>query len=148
MTDEEARTAIKAVIAGADPSGVIWPYNALSHQLDEWPGLFGQDGHGWIIKRKSIETEWKGSGNRERQFWTYDIWGLYPFRTGKEGDNSDDEFSVLVDAVQAAFVASPTLDLDWMERHELLQVDTISTVNCGEVTMHIALGRLKLRLCC
>lgn len=147
MTDEEARNAIKAVIATADTTGVIWPYNALSHDLNQWPGLFGSARRGWIIKRRAIEADWK-NGTRDRQFWTYDIWTFYPFRTGKIGDNSDDEFGAVLDAVEAAFVTNPRLDLEWVEKHDLLQVDSITTIDCGEETLHIGLCTLKLRLCC
>ncbi len=151
MTDSEVRIAIKAIIAAAATEAVIYPWNALSHNLADWPGLFGSSPgsrHGWIIKRASIESEWK-NGVRDRQTWNYDIWGFYSFRTGKEGDNSDDEFAEIIDSIKTGFTAAPRLAIDdEVEKHEQLQVASISTIDCGEETLHIAQCKLKVRLCC
>ncbi len=147
MTDEEVRAAMKTVIATADAAAVIWPYNCLSHDLDEWPGLFGADRHGWIIKRSAIEAEWK-HGGRDRAVWIYDIWGFYGFRTGKEDDNSDDEWAAIIDAVRDGFRAAPTLELAEVERHDLLQVAANTTINCGEETLHFAQCRVRVHICC
>jgi hypothetical protein len=151
MTDQEVRAAIKGIIDAATTGATVWSYNVLSHDLNEWPGLFPlTDGkrHGWIIKRSKIETEWK-HGGRERPVWIYDIWGFYGFRTGKEDDNSDNEFAVIIDAISAGFRAEPRLGIDdEVERHELLQVLINSTIDCGEETLHIAQCKLRVRLCC
>jgi hypothetical protein len=150
MTDQEVRHAIKAIIAAAATTAKVYEWNALSHKLDEWPAIFrtGDVTHGWIIKRFGIESEWKNAV-RDRQVWIYDIWGFYGFRSGKEGDNSDDEFAVIIDAIKTGFTAAPRLAIDdEVEKHEQLQVNVISTIDCGEETLHIAQCRLKVRLCC
>lgn len=145
-TDQEVRHAIKGIIAAADTGAAVYEWNALSHNLAEWPGLFGDPAHGWIIKRAVIDSEWKNA-HFDRQAWTYDVWGFYEFRSGKEGDNSDDEFAVIIAAVKAALADEPKLTLAEVEKHELLQVSQ-TTIDCGEKTLHLAMGRLKVRICC
>ncbi len=148
VTDQEVRHAIKGIIGEADTDAVIYEWNALSHDLAEWPGLFGSSRHGWIIKRSAIATEWK-HGGRERPVWSYDLWFFYGFRTGKEGDNSDDEVGVILDAVGSGLKASPRLGIDdEIEKHELLQVKQNTTINCGEETLHFANCGLKVNICC
>ena len=151
MTDQEVRHAIKGIIAAAASTAKVYEWNVLSHDLGEWPGLFRITGgtHGWIIKRSSTSSEWRNGIGREKPVWEYDIWGFYGFRSGKEGDNSDDEFAVIIDAVAAGLKASPRLGIDdEIERHELLQVNSNTTIDCGEQTLHIAQCRLEVKLCC
>lgn len=150
-TDEEVRQRIKEIIAVPQPDARIWPYNALSHNLAEWPGLFRTEAggtHGWVIKRDPVSSDWKNAG-RSRDVWIYDIWGFYGFRSGNESSNSDNEWSAIVDATRAALKAAPTLDeLAEIERHELLQVVQNTTIDCGEETLHLSRCRLTVRLCC
>jgi len=150
-TDAQIRDAIRDVIVAVHATARVYSWNVLSHDLADWPGLFTTAAggrHGWIIKRASASAEWKGSGGRDRQMLSYDVWGFYGFRTGKLDDNSDDEFSVIVDAVYAAIKASPKLGLECIEEHGLLQWQRITTMNCGEETLHIAMGRLDVIHCC
>jgi hypothetical protein len=147
MTDQEVRHAIKGIISAAATGAAVYEWNVLSHDLAEWPGLFGIPRHGWIIKRAAVESTWKNA-TKERPIWTYDIWGFYAFRSGKEGDNSDDEFAVILDAVSGGFKAKPTLELAEVEKHELLQVISNTTIDCGEETLHLAQCRLKVHICC
>lgn len=151
MTDQEVRHAINDIISAVCPDAKVYEWNVLSHELSEWPGLFRISGgtHGWIIKRSSIETEWK-NGGRERPEWNYDLWGFYAFRSGKEGDNSDDEWSVIIDSIGSALKAEPRLGMEdsEVERHELLQVKAITTIDCGEETLHFANCGLKVKICC
>lgn len=149
--DKQIRNAIKAIIQPAYPSAVIWPYNALSHKLAEWPALLRKsDGkvHGWIIKRVALSAEWK-TANRDRQHPQYDLWGFYGFRQGTETDNSDNEFGEICDTAYLNLKAAPNLNLAGIvERHDLLQFRYIATNNCGEETLHIADARLTVHLCC
>lgn len=149
MTDEQVRHAIKGIINGLYATAKVYEWNVLGHDIAAWPGLFRITGgtHGWIIKRSQISAEWK-HGGRERAEWIYDIWGFYAFRSGKENDNSDDDWAVILDAVRAALKASPTLGLAEVERHELLQVTRNTTIDCGEETLHFAECRLTVKLCC
>ena len=150
VTDAQVRAAAKAIITTPYPAAMIYGWNVLSHQLNEWPGLFRTASggtHGWVIKRTGGPSEWKRL-NCDRRFWVYDIWGFYGFRSGKEGDNSDEEFAVIADAVYAGFKAKPTLDVAEVDEHELLQFDLLTTIDCGEETLHWLKGSLKVRLCC
>ena len=149
MTDEEVKTAIKDIIATACPAAVIWPYNVLSHQLAEWPALFRKADstvEGWMIMRTRIDAHWKNT-SREKATWHYTILGFYGFRTGKEGDNSDDEFAVKLDAIRAGFKAAPTLEIECVEKHDLLQVAANTTIDCGEETLHLANCSLAVHVC-
>lgn len=149
-TDEQIRAAIAGLISGVYPTARVWPYFALGHKRENWPGLFRtEDGgtHGWIVKRASMLAEWK-SVYRDRKTVIYDIWGFYGFRQGKAGDNSDDEFAEICDAVYDAFKASPKLGIDCLGGHELLQFTAIGTLACGEETLHFAQGQLALEPCC
>ena len=151
--DKQTRVKIRDLIAAAYPAAMVYAWNALSHRMDEWPGLFRTSSggtHGWIIKRAAAAGEWKQiSGLRDRQFWTYDIWGFYGFRAGKQGDNSDDEFGEICDTVYEAIRVEPRLAFDGtVEMHELLQWARIATINTGEETLHFAQGRLVVHLCC
>lgn len=151
ITDQEIRHAIAGIITAVTSGAKVYEWNVLSHDLASWPGLFDEPRHGWIIKRSAIESEWKQIiGKRERPTWTYDIWGFYDFRSGKEDDNSDDEFAVIVDAIGVALKNEPRLGLSdsEVEKHELLQVERITTIDCGEETLHLAQCRLKVHLCC
>lgn len=150
VTDAEVRSAAKTLVKTAYPTAQVYGWNALSHQLHEWPGMFRTaDGatHGWIIKRAGTESQWKNSA-RDRTFWIYDVWAFYGFRTGKEGDNSDDEFSAILQTAFDAFKATSNLGLAEVQEHGLLQFDLITTIDCGEETLHWAKGKLRVRLCC
>jgi hypothetical protein len=150
-TDSQVRAAIKGIIAATQTTARIWPYNALSHNLAEWPGMFRMavgGTHGWIIKRSALSSVWK-HGGADRKVWIYDIWGFYGFRTGKESDNSDDEWAVIIDAVAAGLKGEPRLGIDAeVERHDLLQVEANTTIDCGEETLHLGRCRLMVHLCC
>ena len=150
--DKTIRNKIKAILQPSYPEAVIYPFNALSHDLADWPGLFRTDGvpiHGWTIKRSESSSEYK-TIVKTRDVFAYDVWAFYGFRAGgSETNNSDDEFGEILDTAFEALKAKPTLDLDGViDRHDLLQFARITTVNCGEETLHFAAGRLSVHLCC
>lgn len=150
--DTEIRTSLRTILATANADAVIWPYNCLSHDLSDWPALVRTaDGgtHGYIIFRPATAGAWKGSGGRDRKKFTYSIWSFYGFRPGKIGDNSDEEFNEILDANYEAIRAAPKLNLEAsVEEHGLLQYTNITTINCGEETLHLATGKLEVLLCC
>jgi hypothetical protein len=150
--DKQIRLASKPVITSSYPTAVVFPWNALSHNLLEWPGMFRTtDGktHGWIIKRSDTNADWKSFLQRDRRKYEYDWLGFYGFRPGKEGDNSDDEWGEICDTIYENLKPLYNLGLDGIvERHDLLQYRTITTINCGEETLHFAQGRLTVHLCC
>lgn len=149
--DKQIRIKIRDLMIAAYPTAMIYSWNALSHQLAEWPGLFRTSDdktHGWIIKRANAASTWKTIG-RDRPVWIYDIWGFYGFRSGKQSDNSDNEFAEICDTMFLAIKADPRLDFEGtVEKHELLQFVSITTMNTGEETLHFAQGRLEVILCC
>ena len=155
--DKQIRLAIKPLITSSYATAQVYPWNVLSHDLSEWPGLFRTTDfstsgktHGWIIKRAETSSEWKTfAAKRDRQKWNYDLLGFYGFRNGLEGNNSDDEFGEILDKVYENLRLSPNLGLAGIvERHDTLQFLRITTINCGEETLHFAHGRLPVQLCC
>lgn len=149
--DKQIRLAIKPLITISYAGAMVYPWNVLSHKLKEWPALFRMTNgsvHGWIIKRAETQSEWKNVAKRDRQSWPYDVLGFYGFRSGKQGDNSDDEFGEICDTVYENIRVSYNLGLDAIvEKHDLLQYRRLTTFNCGEETLHFAHGRLNVHLC-
>lgn len=149
--DAEIRANIGTILATAQPAARVYPFNPLSHDLADWPGLFRTEAggtHGHIIFRSQAAGGWKGSGGRDKRKFTYSIWSFYGFRPGKIGDNSDDEFQEILDDNYDAIKAKPRLDHEEVEEHSLLQYESITTINCGEETLHLATGKLEVMLCC
>jgi hypothetical protein len=148
--DKQIRLAIKQIIKTLYPEAQVYAWNALSHDLGEWPGLFRTASgatHGWIIKRAAVNAEWKNP-QRDRRSAGYDVWGFYGFAAGNENENSDNDFAVILDAVYEAIKAEPGLGLEGVERHGLLQVAANTTIETGEETLHFAQCRLEVQLCC
>lgn len=148
--DKQIRLALKQIIKTLYPDARVFAWNALSHDLGEWAGMFRDSAggtHGWIIKRSGTKAEWK-NGRRDRKTAVYDVWGFYGFNAGNEEENSDNEFGVIVDAVYEAVKAAPTLELAGVEGHSLLQIAANTTIDTGEETLHFAQGRLEVNLCC
>lgn len=148
--DKNIRAAIADLITSATTDAKVYPWNVLTHDLSEWPGLFRgtERVHGWVVKRSSMPSERKNA-SRDRRTFVYDIWGYYGFRSGKTGDNSDDEFAEICDDVYDAVKAEPRLGFESdVEYHELLQVVNLTTIDCGEETLHFCQARLTVHLCC
>lgn len=147
--DKTIRTAIGSLISDVQPDAKVYPFNVLSHSLNEWPGLFtAETRHGWVIKRVAQAAERKNA-QRDRKRLDYDIWGFYKFRSGKIGDNSDDTFAEICSTVYEQIKDEPRLDIESVvERHDLVQFVRITTIDCGEETLHFAQGRLNVYLCC
>lgn len=153
-TDKQIRLAIKGLIKNLYPTAQVFAWNALSHDLSEWAGMFRTtDGntHGWIIKRAALDAKRKNP-QRDRQVFPYDVWGFYKFASGEnvtETANSDNEFGEIIDTIYEAFKDSYNLGLAGVvENHDLLQFLNITTLMSGEETLHFAQGRLVVHLCC
>lgn len=150
--DKTVRAQIKAILQPAYASAVIYPSNALSRDITDSPALFRTTAgtvHGWLIIRSESSSEFK-TPVKTRDVYDYTVLAFYGFRPGgTEASNSDDEFGEILDTAFENLKAKPTLDLDGVvDRHELLQFDKITTINCGEETLHFAQGRLTVHLCC
>ena len=153
--DKQIRLAIKAIIIAAYPNARVYPWNALSHNLEEWAGMFRcSDGKtfGVIIKRASQKGEWAKNGRRDRRQRLYDAWFFYGVRAGEgvtENDNSDNEFGEILDTVYESFKESHRLEFEeQIDKHDLLQFVAITTIQSGEEELHFAQGRLNVHLCC
>ena len=152
--DKRIRLAVKPTIATPYPTAKIFVWNALSHDLGEWPGLLratdfaaSKRTHGWIIKRVENAAT-RQNAQRDRRVWTYDVWGFYGFRSGRESDNSDLEWSEITDTVYDSVKAAYNFGLDGeVENHDLLQFVKHTTIDCGEETLHFSHGRLTVHLC-
>lgn len=153
--DKRIRLAAKPTIVTPYPTAKVFVWDVLSHDLSEWPGLFrttdfatSKKTHGWIIKRTAAAATRKNP-QRDRQVWTYDLLGFYGFRSGKQSDNSDLEWSEICDTVYGNVKIAHNLGLDGeVEYHDLLQFLKHTTINCGEETLHFTHGRLTVHLCC
>lgn len=149
--DLQIRDAIRNLLVNEHPQARVWPFLAIGHDMNDWPALFKTAGglHGYVVFRTSANAAWNGTGGRDRRTFDYAIWIFYGWRPGRVGDNSDDEFSDIIEADYQAFKSSPRLGLETIvQEHGLLQVNTISTINCGEETLHIATAQLSVRICC
>lgn len=154
-SDKQIRLAIKGFIKALYPDAQVFAWNVLSHDIDEWAGIFRTPmgaTHGWIIKRSSLEGTRKNA-QRDKKTIVYDVWGFYKFRAGEnvtELSNSDNEFGEITDAVYEALKDSPRLGLAGclVDYHDLLQFTRITTLLSGEETLHFAQGNLKVHLCC
>jgi hypothetical protein len=152
--DKQIRLAAKAIIKNRYPTVQGFAWNALSHDIDEWAGMFKTSDNkifGFIVKRAAVKSEWKNP-QRDRRHPAYDIWIFYGFRAGAgvtENDNSDNEFGEILDCVYEDFKAAYNLNLPGVvEKHDLLQYAAITTIESGEETLHFAQGRLSVHLCC
>jgi hypothetical protein len=149
--DWQIRDAIRNLLVSEHPQARVWPFLAIGHDMSDWPGLFKNASglHGYTIFRTAAKAEWRGSGGRDRRTFDYAIWTFYGWRPGRVGDNSDDEFSDIIEADYQAFKSSPRLGLETIvQEHGLLQVSNISTINCGEETLHISTAQLSVLVCC
>lgn len=152
--DSQIRLAAKAIIKNRYPTVQGFAWNALSHDLSQWAGMFrGGDGKifGFIVKRAALTGEWK-NGQRDRRRRAYEIWIFYGVRNGAgvtEADNSDNEFGEILDQIYEDFKAAYNLNLPGIvERHDLLQIVADTTLQTGEEELHFAQGRLTVHLCC
>lgn len=146
--DQTIREAIGGIIAAAQSDAVVYPWNALSHDLKQWPGLFGTDRYGWIIRRRSQPADRKNA-QRDKRKPVYEILGFDKFRVGKRSNNSADDFAQKWQSVYDAIKAEPHLGLEGtVEWHELLQLELDTTIKCGEETLHFSQNRLTVHLCC
>lgn len=152
--DKQIRLAAKEIIKDRYPTIQGFAWNALSHDVSEWAGMFRTEDEktfGFIVKRGSFKGEWK-NGQRDRNKAVYDIWIFYGFRADEdvtEADNSDNEFGEILDVIYEDFKTAYNLNLPGIvERHELLEYTRITTLLSGEETLHFAQGRLIVHLCC
>jgi len=151
--DQAIREKIAELLAAVHTDAHVYGWNVLNHQLAEWPGLFrsptvANRTHGWVVRRV-LQTADRKTYHRDRIELEYEVLGFYGFRSGKAGDNSDEEFAVITAKTYNAINAEPRLTFENdVEKHDLLQYRQLTTIKCGEETLHLAQGRLKVHLCC
>lgn len=150
--DLQIRKKIKEYILEIDSNAKIYPYNALTHDVASWANLFKSSPkkHGWIIVRKGFGSEWN-RGYQSKDTYKYDVWGFYGFYQFCENDNSDNEFSAILDQLQTKLKAKPQLDLSNIKEHKLLQLPDggiDATIRSGNEQLHFAPCTLEVELCC
>lgn len=145
--DQTTREAIGGLIAAVQPDAQVYPWNVLCHDLNDWPGLFGPGRIGYVIKRAAQSAERKNA-TRDRRHADYSVLCFLKFTPGKLGVNSDENFAERLSRVYDAIKAQPKLGLGIVEYHELLQYKMITTIKCGEETLHFADGSLRVTYCC
>jgi hypothetical protein len=146
--DQTIREAIAGLISAAEPAAIVYSWNALSHNLTEWPGLFGEARHGYIVRRISQPADRKNA-QRDKRHPVYELLQFDKFRVGKKSDNSTDDSAEKWQTVYNAIKAEPHLGLEGtVEYHELLQLELDTTIKCGEETLQFKRGRLPVHLCC
>lgn len=150
FTEAQMRTALETVIATAAPKAVVFPWWALGHDQNEWPGMLkpatGLDAgkvHGYVITRTNTEGERKNPQCVTRLF-AYDIWGFHFNETGTRVTNTDQTFSAELDAITSAFINAATLPEAVRQVEEELSFRIDLDIFGGEL-LHYATGRLVLR---
>lgn len=150
--DKQIRFALKAMIIEIDASAEVYPYNALSHDVDQWANLFSSSAvkHGWVINRKGFSSEWY-KATESKDVFQYELWGFYGFRSENEDDNSDSEWSAILDQFRDKLKASPRLGLSGVDEHKLLQLPNggiEATIRSGNTQLHFAPCGLAVAICC
>ena len=148
FTESQIRAAIKTVLAAAAPNAVIFPWWALGHDPNTWPGILkpssGPDAnktHGYIFTRINTEGERRNSECVRRRF-QYVIWGFYFYdETSTNTDSSDIRFNAELDAINNAFITPSSLPLELRRVQEEPEFKLDLAVLGGE-TLHYATGRL------
>ena len=156
VADKDIRTAIAAditTVIGAGPK--IYPWNCLNYKMtpdgkpdfSDWPGLFrygtnSEFTHGWVIKRVERTSELRG--DCQDFMPAYDIWGFYGFFSNSKDDNSEDLWSVIIDAVADHFNRGQLLIVNGIGlSHTGLQFPILPILRAGQEMLHFAGGRLE-----
>src|SRR5262245_58339484 len=128
FTEAQIRAAIRTVLANSAQNAVIFPWWALGHDQNMWPGILkpssGPDAnrvHGYVFTRTQPEGERKSVQCVTRQF-AYDVWGFYYYdETSTNASSSDVRFNAELDAITGAFVVPSSLPLELQRVREELQ---------------------------
>ncbi len=149
-TESQIRAAIRQKIADNAPNAVIFPWWALGHDQNMWPGILkpssGPDAnkvHGYVFTRTQTEGGRKNAQCVRREF-TYDVWGFYFYdETSTNTTSSDTRFNAEVDAICDAFINAANLppELQRVKNEPKFQ---LSLGIFGGELLHYATGQLVI----
>ena len=164
LTDLEIRNGILSTIESATGDAVLLNRWVLALGLGESiPYLKNSSGkiHGYMVSRSGIGSRVDGVGSKKYIITQpYKLWGFKGFKLGQtsgldeldelELRNSEDEFSLEVDAVLMEIMKAPRLawdDLDYnFVKHENWQIEDIDVFDFGNEKVHVAQGTLEITL--
>ena len=148
-TDEQIRTDIESVITTAAPLAVVYPWWVLGLKEDMWVAamrspLDNDRVHAYTFTRTRSDGMEKSMRCVERQ-WSYDIWALHYYSTGKKTANTDLLFNAELDAITEAFDNVSGLPIR-LQRRQPLQWSQDLGIYGGEM-LHFAIGLLTVEVC-
>lgn len=158
-TEQAIRYGIAQAIRDAAPGAIVVPRNILNIQDGGWLGILQSDEptprvHGWMVAlagQSVTEAESYGAEYELR----YHVWQFFQYKTGVEGQNSEDEMSTEREAVIQAFsnpraLTGTTPDgtalselLAWVQPLDFYQIAL--SVDIAPVAVHVAKGTAKIR---
>lgn len=143
-TDAQIREAIETVLNAKTTNAVVFPWWALSHRPEHWPGQLVSSAesdrvHGYVVTRSLTDGERKNPQCVTRSF-NYDIWGFHFYETGTRTANTDFAFNAELDAISDAFIIASSLP-PALARAEPPSFRVDLNVFGGEM-LHYAIGRL------
>src|SRR5262245_38433276 len=152
-TEAQMRAALQAEIEAAAPLAVVFPWWALGHDPNEWPGILKSPAdsdrvHGYVITRRRTFGE-RENPNCVRRFFTYQIRGLRWYdETGNEDANSDLAYNAELDAIGARFANKSSLPapLKRIAEESELNFDVDLNVFGGEL-LHRSVGEITFEQC-
>jgi hypothetical protein len=153
FTEAQIREAIRTVLAAAAPNAKIFPWWALGHDPNTWPGILkpetGPDAnkvHGYIFTRINTEGDRRNSLSVKREF-NYAVWGFHYYdETSTNANSSDVRFNAELDAICQAFEIAASLPEELRRVKEEPQFKLDLAVLGGE-PLHYATGRLLVEQC-
>lgn len=136
---------IKTVIETVSAVGPVHAYTRWAANWDNFLSLFGKEGkiNGWMISRQSVTRHRTAYGEVQKAH-IYVITGIYGL---SDADNSESTFQGILDSVQSAFEADPSLggtcetinpEVGPMSGQYGLQVELIENRLFGSVLCHTA----------
>jgi hypothetical protein len=155
FTEAQIRAAIRTVLANNAPNAVIFPWWALGHDPNHWPGILkpstGPDAgkvHGYVFTRTNTEGVRRNSESLRRIF-EYAIWGFHFYdETSTNTTSSDVRFNAELDAICQAFVRAANLPPELHHVREDGELEfRIDLQTFGGELLHYATGRLLVEQC-
>jgi hypothetical protein len=142
---------IKSVLESVDGVGVVHGYVRWAPDWEKFLALFSENGkvNGWMISRQSV-TRHRTAYSEVQAAHIFVLTGIYGLN---DADESELTFQGILDSVQSAFAADPTMggacetinpEVGAMNGQYGLQIEMIENRMFGSVLCHTA----ECRLCC
>lgn len=156
MTDLEVKNKLKEIwesaAADAGESIRVIPRWKLAIKGKEWMSALrsinsDKEINGVYITRTSRQSRREGFGNN-RKFhytWTYSMFYFLSYNEGLTASdkNSEDRLNEFLEILAEKFEDDTNLDLDYIDDHSQLQVDSIDTV---DLKVHLAQCRIVINI--